>query len=89
MSVNDMIRYDAYILCKNSTLKEIEKELELELSGEVRYPRQGYSQDDILIKADKETLEYAAAYYDRIRDYNMTGWQEYFDSMRKAERKIA
>ena len=89
MSVDNKKRYDAYILCKNSTYEEIGNELKLELSGKVRYPRQGFSQDDILIKADRETLEYAVSNYDVIREYNKTGWQKFFDTMRKTEQKIA
>ena len=79
--ITDDIRYDAYILCSGSDENEIRQELKMTQQGIPRIPREGFCEHDILIRASKETLEYALKYYDKIRSYVMPhadAWQNLF-----------
>lgn len=86
MIISDEVRYDAYILCKGYTLETIKNELALENSGQKRFPRTGYCENDILLKADKQTLEYTISNYNDIKSETADSWQNYFLSRREKER---
>lgn len=86
MVITDEIRYDAYVLCKGYSLESIKRELVMINHKEKRFPRNCYCENDILVRASKETLEYAILYYHDIKNEIVDSWQNYFLSRQEKER---